>query len=111
MCREQIVVVLLILQDSKSSQMDAYKLKALTELKAWQKLMLRRPSLFNKLSKRTQDKINSWIPEKVHHAVTIAIKQMIRGVLFGAKYTTADPIINASLEIREARVEEKIKFY
>ena len=73
--------------------------------------MLRRPSFFNKLSKKTQDKINSWIPEKVHNAVTVAIKQMIRGVLFGAKYTTADPLRNASLETREARVEEKIKFY
>ncbi|MFC0775736.1 EcsC family protein [Terrimonas alba] len=91
--------------------MDAYQLQAKKELKGWQKQMLRRPSFFNKLSKRTQDKINSWIPEKVHNAVTVAIKQMIRGVLFGAKYTTADPIINASLEVREARVEEKIKFY
>lgn len=91
--------------------MNAYQSHAKKELKAWQKQMLRRPSFFNKLSKRTQDKINSWIPEKVHNAVTVAIKQMIRGVLFGAKYTTADPIINASLEVREARVEEKIKFY
>lgn len=91
--------------------MDAYQQQAKKELKGWQKQMLRRPSFFNNLSKRTQDKINSWIPEKVHTAVTVAIKQMIRGVLFGAKYTTADPIINASLQLREARVEEKIKFY
>ena len=91
--------------------MDTYQLQAIAELKSWQKQMLRRPSFFNKLSKRTQDKINSWIPEKVHNAVTVAIKQMVRGVLFGSKYTTADPIRNASLQIRETRVEEKIKFY
>ena len=91
--------------------MDFYQQQATSELKAWQKQMLRRPSFFNNLSKKTQDKINSWIPEKVHNAVTVAIKQMIRGVLFGSKYTTADPIRNASLQIREARVEEKIKFY
>lgn len=91
--------------------MDAYELKAMNELKAWQKKMLRRPGLFNSLSKRTQEKINSLIPEKVHQAVTTAIRQMIRGVLFGAKYTTADPIVNAGLELREGRVEEKIKFY
>jgi hypothetical protein len=91
--------------------MDFYQQQAISELKAWQKQMLRRPSFFNKLSKKTQDKINSWIPEKVHNAVTVAIKQMIRGVLFGSKYTTADPLRNASLQIREARVEEKIKFY
>ncbi len=91
--------------------MDHYQRQAMTDMKAWQKQMLRRPSFFNNLSKKTQDKINSWIPEKVHNAVTVAIKQMIRGVLFGSKYTTADPIRNASLQVREARVEEKIKFY
>jgi hypothetical protein len=91
--------------------MDTYQLQALAEVKAWQKQMLRRPSFFNKLSKRTQDKINSWIPEKVHNAVTSAIKQMVRGVLFGSKYTTADPLRNINLQTREARVEEKIKFY
>jgi hypothetical protein len=91
--------------------MDFYQQQAISELRAWQKQMLRRPSFFNNLSKKAQDKINSWIPEKVHNAVTVTIKQMIRGVLFGSKYTTADPIRNASLQIREARVEEKIKFY
>lgn len=91
--------------------MDVYNQQAISELKAWQKQMLRRPSFFNNLSKKAQDKINSWIPEKVHNAVTVSIKQMIRGVLFGSKYTTADPLRNASFQIREARVEEKIKFY
>lgn len=91
--------------------MDVYDQQAISDLKAWQKQMLGRPSFFNNLSKKAQDKVNSWIPEKVHNAVTVAIKQMIRGVLFGSKYTTADPIRNASLQIREARVEEKIKFY
>lgn len=91
--------------------MDAYQQKALKELESWQKKMLQRPGLINRLSKRTQDKINALIPEKVHQAVTTTIRQMIRGVLFGARYTTADPIINASLELRETRVEEKIKFY
>jgi hypothetical protein len=91
--------------------MDHYQQQAIAELKAWQKQMLGRPSFFNNLSKKAQDKVNSWIPEKIHNAVTLAIKQMIRAVLFGSKYTTADPLRNASLELREARVEEKIKFY
>ncbi|MGZ5221906.1 MAG: EcsC family protein [Chitinophagaceae bacterium] len=91
--------------------MDFYQQQARSDLKKWQKQMLRRPTFLNKLSKRTQDKINSWIPEKIHNAVTVAIKQMIRGVLFGSKHTTADPLRNASLEVREAKIEEKIKFY
>jgi hypothetical protein len=91
--------------------MDVYRQQALSELRIWQKQMLRRPSFVNRLSKRAQDKINSWIPEKVHHAVTVAIKQMIRGVLFGAKHTTARPLQNLDLQARELVVAEKIKFY
>jgi len=91
--------------------MDVYQQQAISDVKAWQKQMQRRPSFFNKLSKKAQDKVNSWIPEKVHNAVTTVIKQMIRGVLFGSKYTTADPLRNISLEAREMIVEEKIKFY
>lgn len=73
--------------------------------------MISRPSLLNKLSKRIQTKVNSWIPEKVHVAITTAIKQMIRGVLFGSKYTTPKPMQDKSLEVREAVIGERIKTY
>ena len=96
---------------ANGKKMNNYQKQVLAELKAWQRQMLRRPSFFNMLSKKAQDKINSWIPEKVHKAVTTAIKQMIRGVLFGAKYTTADPVRNLEFQAREIRIEERIKFY
>jgi hypothetical protein len=91
--------------------MDHYPQQIVSELKIWQKKMLRRPSLLNNLSKRIQTKINSWIPEKVHKAITATLKQMIRGVLFGAKHTTADPLIGFSLANREELVERKIDVY
>lgn len=81
------------------------------ELKNWQKKMLKRPGLLNSLSKRIQTKVNSWIPEKVHTAITATIKQMIRGVLFGAKHTTAHTLANASLRDREDAVRKKIEKY
>ena len=81
------------------------------EVKNWQKKMLRRPGLFNSLSKRIQTKINSWIPEKVHNAITVTIKQMIRGVLFGAKHTTTETLLNANLRDREDAVRKKIEKY
>lgn len=89
----------------------AYDLLAFTELTAWQKQMMKRPSLFNGLSKRIQTKINGWIPEKIHKAITLTIKQMIRGVLFGAKYATSNPLSNASLQERELAVQKKIDWY
>jgi EcsC protein family len=91
--------------------MDYYEQQVSAELSAWQKQMQRRPSFFNKLSKRMQTKVNSWIPEKVHKAITVALKQMIRGVLFGAKHTTAAPLQDVSLRQREELVFKKIDVY
>ncbi|MBC7886240.1 MAG: EcsC family protein [Ferruginibacter sp.] len=91
--------------------MAPYDQQVLSELMLWQKKMLRRPSLLNNLSKKIQTKINTWIPEKVHNAITITIKQMIRGVLFGAKHTTSAPLLNVSLQAREEAVQKKIDWY
>jgi hypothetical protein len=91
--------------------MNAYDQSAYNELTAWQKEMQRRPTLLNNLSKKIQTKINTWIPEKVHKAITVAIKQMIRGVLLGAKYTTSDPLLLVSLQTTEEAVQKKIDWY
>ena len=91
--------------------MNAYDESVNAELRAWQKKMLKRPSLLNGLSKRIQTKINSWIPEKVHNAITVTIKQMIRGVLFGAKHTTSGVQVGVSLRDREDAVRKKIDAY
>lgn len=91
--------------------MDQYLKQVTADLRTWQKRMLRKPTLFNRLSKGVQTKVNSWIPEKVHQAITATLKQMIRGVLFGAKFTTADPLVNAPLQTREELVLRKIDMY
>jgi hypothetical protein len=91
--------------------MDYYQQITSLELSAWQKQMLRKPTLFNKLSKKVQTKINTWIPEKVHNAITVTIKQMIRGVLFGATHTTAKPLSGQPLQALEAAVLKRIEFY
>ncbi len=91
--------------------MDQYEQQAFSELFIWQKQMLRQPSLLNNLSKKIQTKINTWIPEKIHKAITATIKQMIRGVLFGATHTTAKPLLGESLPAREAAVKQRIEFY
>ena len=65
----------------------------------------------NALSKRVQTKINGWIPEKIHLVITESIKQMIRGVLFGAEKITANPLLGVSLKQREEAVEKRIEYY
>jgi hypothetical protein len=74
-----------------------YEEQVKKELLAWQKKMSRHPSFLDKLSKKMQVKLNSYIPEKVHNTITTIIKQMIRGVLFGAKYTTKEQAPSNSL--------------
>ncbi|HVF82020.1 MAG TPA: EcsC family protein [Flavisolibacter sp.] len=88
-----------------------YEEQVLSELWQWQKKMQRKPSLLNKLSKGVQVKINSYIPEKVHKAITATLKQMIKGVLFGAKFTTRKPVAVNSLQTTEEAVEKLIKNY
>ena len=73
--------------------------------------MLRDPSILSRLSKKVQTRVNGWIPEKVHNAITIAIKQMIRAVLFGATYTAVNPPEDSTLETREAAVMQRIEFF
>jgi hypothetical protein len=91
--------------------MDQYQKQISSELAIWQKQMLRKPGILNRLSKDLQTKINSWIPEKIHVAITTTIKQMIRAVLFGAKYTTAKPSLVESLQACEEAVVKKIENY
>ena len=91
--------------------MNTYDQQAQKELTAWQKKMLSKPSLLNNLSKKIQTKINTWIPEKIHKAITVAIKLMIRGVLFGAAHTTAQSLLTGNLQQREEAVQKKIDWY
>jgi hypothetical protein len=91
--------------------MNEYERSISVSLIEWQKKMLAKPSLLNNLSKKIQVKINGWIPEKLHGAVTSTIKQMIRAVLFGAKYTTAESLKNTPLFERERAVQKKIDWY
>jgi hypothetical protein len=91
--------------------MTAYETDIKNQLQKWENKMQSRPSMMDKLAKKIQTKINSYIPEKVHGGITTAIKQMIRVVLFGAKFTTKSAVPDMSIEEREDAAEEKIGFY
>lgn len=91
--------------------MDDYEKKVADELSDWQKRMTKSPTLINRLSKRIQVRINKIIPEKAHVAITAAIREMVRAVLAGAKFTTPQPVTGLDLYTREAEVMRKITFY
>jgi len=91
--------------------MDAYTDQILLELGKWQGVMQRPPSLTNRMTKSMQSRINRLIPEKVHQAVTVAIKQMTRAVIFGAHMTTPPRKHKMTLEQTEDKIRRRIIFY
>lgn len=91
--------------------MTEHEKTASQELRAWKKEMQRKQPLLGMLSRQLQTRINRAIPEKVHEAITAAIKQMTRAVFAGAEFTTPAVLENASLEERETKVDSRIKFY
>lgn len=91
--------------------MISYEEQAYIELQFWQMKMLKKPSLTDRVSKRIQNKINGIIPEKVHHAITVTIEKMVKGVLYGVKYTTGKSPEGGQLSYRESLVKQQISFY
>ena len=88
-----------------------YNQQVWANLAKWEVEMQSKPGLANKLTSGIQNKINSYIPDKIHKAITATIKQMIRGVLFGAGATTGKPQKLQSLELTEIKLEERINWY
>jgi len=89
----------------------AYEARALAEALAWRDRQLKRPGLWDKTTRATQDRINRVIPERVHEIVTGAVQQMTRGLLAGSEWTTARPLTEGALQEREARVRTRVELY
>ncbi|RLQ97289.1 EcsC family protein [Falsibacillus albus] len=78
----------------------------------WKKKINTRSSMIKRMAKRAQEKVNSFIPEKIHHVVTESIKKMVQITLFGSEYLTkTDPEDNMDLEAREKLIKQKINAY
>ena len=88
-----------------------YEQKIWSELEFWRFKILQKPSFFGGITDKVQKKINSYIPDKVHTAITVAIKQMVKMVLFGSKFTTSKPVLGLTLMHREALIKQKIQNY
>lgn len=88
-----------------------YNKKALKELNRWKKKMRKSPSIINRVSKSTQKGLNDILPEKYHQILTLAIKNMVKVVLTGSKYTTKRTFNLLSLEKKEILVKKRLKFY
>ena len=91
--------------------MNNYENNAKQELIRWKRKMRKNPSIIDKGTSKVQNKFNDLLPNKYHELMTLAIKNMVKVVLFGYKYITKSPHKDISLEDRENLVREKIKKY
>ena len=81
------------------------------ELGTWLYKMKKPPSLVSRMTQNVQGKINEWIPEKVHLAITMAIENMVKGVLTGSGWIVPKADHSLSLQEREEKVRTRIKWY
>lgn len=91
--------------------MNEYERKIREEVELWEREILKRSSLFNRLSKKAQRKINEVIPEKVHLALTEGIKNMVKATLVGSNMITKKREDLFSLAERDEIVQQKINSY
>ena len=90
---------------------EAYEVRARAELDAWTSKVLTGPTLMGRAARGAQLRINKMIPEKVHAAVTVMMEKMTRAIITGSDLTTGAPLLNGTLQGREAEVERRIAAY
>jgi len=66
--------------------MDFYEKKIYKQTLRWIKNNTDQFGLFDFLASSIQNKINNIIPQKVHDVITVAIREAIKGLLFGSKF-------------------------
>lgn len=68
--------------------MNDYEKQVYIETAEWKRKLFKRSSLFNRMSKKAQNKMNAFIPGKIHGAITEAMKQMVHTTLAGSNKLT-----------------------
>lgn len=91
--------------------MGDYESDIVRTVDAWRMRMEAEPYYSAQLTRRFQRKVNSIIPEKIHAAITAAVRQTTEAVCFGIGYTSMDPVSGLPIESVEKRVDERIAFY
>lgn len=81
------------------------------EVEAWRTKVLKRPGLWDRATRGTQERINKVIPERVHAIITAGVEAMTKGILFGSDLVNARPMADGSLAARELRARAMIRTY
>ena len=92
--------------------MNEYELKILEELEVWKRKITKRSSLFNRISKKAQTKINEKIPEKVHQIITDSLKNLVKATLVGSDFITKKGQSNGlTIEKKDEQLRIKLESF
>lgn len=97
--------------DQKNMNRENYHHYVEAELSLWLMEVKKPPSFFGKISSGIQGKVNSWIPEKVHKAISVAIENMVKTVLAGSDLVKLIPKASLTFMERELLVRKRIKWF
>ncbi|PAD75291.1 EcsC family protein [Paenibacillus campinasensis] len=86
-----------------------YEHKVQKEIDSWEQQMFKSPGWLEKTSKNISNRINLFIPSKVHNMITTTIRSIVRTALFGAEYTPGRPVARA-LDLEQADQEARERF-
>jgi EcsC protein family len=89
----------------------AYEAWAREEVSRWRATMLKPSGTLERAGKGLQVRVTRMVPEQVHATLTTIIEGMTRTILTGADLTTAQPVLNASLAVRDARAIAAVNGY
>lgn len=81
-------------------------------LSIWEQSALKPRGLLERSGKRISERINRLIPQKVHDALTLAVKGVVRTALFGAEFLPKGKVRRlASLEEADREAEKTLSLY
>lgn len=90
----------------------SYEHKVQREIADWEHKMFRPPGWLEKTSKTIGNRINHWIPPKVHNIITTTIRSIVRTALFGAEYTPSRQVERTlDLEAADQEAQELFALY
>lgn len=82
------------------------------ELDMWKRRITRKSSRLQRVSKRAQTKMNTWIPEKAHNLITDSIRRMVEITLNSGGWLPMNPVsAKGNLQEREQSMKERLEFY
>ena len=95
-----------------SMSANGYEDRIRRDLIAWERDLLAPPGLIERTSKKVQTKINDVIPDKVHQALTAAVRGIVKSVIFGMEYIPkGDPLKGLPLEESDHRAQQLLATY